>query len=455
MSSAHIPLTMLIHGGPPPPRGSITLMPRHPDLPKAFADLGLEAPALRALAHLEYHKPTQIQTEMIPHILAGKDVLGQAQTGTGKTAAFGLPILQMIDPQGRMQALVLTPTRELAAQVVGEFRRLAKFMELHCIPVYGGTRIKTQLHQLGRRPHAVVGTPGRVMDLLDRGALKFDALRFAVLDEVDRMLDIGFRDDIRRILGRINHTHQTAFVSATIDDEIKRLAHKYMHDPVEIDVSRDELTVAEVSQYYCTVDPWDRFRLLRLLLKIEKPRLAIIFCNTKHGARKLAKRLHAEGIDAREIHGDLVQQKREQIMERFRNHKIPVLVATDLAARGIDVHNITHIINFDAPQDIQIYVHRIGRTARMGKSGKAITFVLRDQGDQLTEIEKLINKEIPQLFVDGFKPSPPPRESFDARRPGAVPVPSSPMPSTAAPAAQATPRTLGGKFPVPKRFRRR
>ncbi len=430
-------------------------MPRHPDLPKAFAALGLEAPALRALAHLEYHEPTQIQTEMIPHILAGKDVLGQAQTGTGKTAAFGLPILQMIDPQGRMQALVLTPTRELAAQVVGEFRRLAKFMELHCIPVYGGTRIKTQLHQLGRRPHAVVGTPGRVMDLLDRGALKFDALRFAVLDEVDRMLDIGFRDDIRRILGRINHTHQTAFVSATIDDEIKRLAHKYMHDPVEIDVSRDELTVAEVSQYYCTVDPWDRFRLLRLLLKIEKPRLAIIFCNTKHGARKLAKRLHAEGIDAREIHGDLVQQKREQIMERFRNHKIPVLVATDLAARGIDVHNITHIINFDAPQDIQIYVHRIGRTARMGKSGKAITFVLRDQGDQLTEIEKLINKEIPQLFVDGFKPTPPPRESFDARRPGAVPVPSSPMPSTAAPAAQATPRTLGGKFPVPKRFRRR
>jgi ATP-dependent RNA helicase DeaD len=269
------------------------------------------------------------------------------------------------------------------------------------------------------------------------------------------MLDIGFRDDIRRILGRINHTHQTAFVSATIDDEIKRLAHKYMHEPVEIDVSRDELTVAEVSQYYCTVDPWDRFRLLRLVLKNEKPRLAIIFCNTKHGARKLAKRLHAEGIDAREIHGDLVQQKREHIMERFRNHKIPVLVATDLAARGIDVHNITHIINFDAPQDIQIYVHRIGRTARMGASGKAITFVLRDQGNQLTEIEKLINKEIPQLFVDGFKPTPPPRESFDARRPDAVPVPSSPMPRPAVPAAEAAPRTLGGKFPVPKRFRRR
>jgi ATP-dependent RNA helicase DeaD len=430
-------------------------MPRHPDLPKAFADLGLETPALRALAYLDYQKPTAIQSEIIPPMLAGKDVLGQAQTGTGKTAAFGLPILQMIDPQGRLQALVLTPTRELAAQVVGEFRRLAKFMELHCVPVYGGTRIKTQLHQLGRRPHAVIGTPGRVMDLLDRRALRFDALRFAVLDEVDRMLDIGFRDDIRRILGQINHPHQTAFVSATIDDEIKRLAHNYMSEPVEIDVSRDELTVAEVSQYYCTVDPWDRFRLLRLVLKSEKPRLAIIFCNTKHGARKLAKRLHAEGIDAREIHGDLVQQKREHIMERFRNHKIPVLVATDLAARGIDVHNITHIINFDAPQDIQVYVHRIGRTARMGASGKAITFVLRDQGNQLTEIEKLINKEIPQLFVDGFKASPPPRESFDAPHPGAAPVPPSPMPQTTVPAVETPPATLGGKFPVPKRFRRR
>ncbi len=431
-------------------------MHRHPELPKAFADLGLETQVLRALAEIDYKEPTTIQAEIVPLVLAGKDVLGQARTGTGKTAAFGMPMLQMIDLEVRLQILVLTPTRELAAQVLGELRRLARFMEVHCVPAYGGTSIKTQLHQLGRRPHVVVGTPGRVMDLLNRGVLRFDTLRFAVLDEVDRMLDIGFRDDIKNILGRIRHPHQTILVSATIDDEIKRLAHSYMNDPVEVDVSRDQLTVDEVSQYYCTVDPWDKFRLLKLLLDREDPKLAIVFCNTKHGARKLAKRLYERGIDAREIHGDLIQQKRERIMERFRKHKISILVATDLAARGIDVNNITHIINYDAPQDIQVYVHRIGRTARMGASGKAITFVTTEQGSVLTEIEKLINCEIPQLVFEGFQPSPPPRGETgpDLWRPS-IPSPAvePSTPEKKAPPAPA--RTLGGKFPVPKRFRRR
>jgi ATP-dependent RNA helicase DeaD len=431
-------------------------MHRHSDLPKAFADLGLEAQILRALLDIDYQQPTTIQNEIIPLVLAGKDVLGQARTGTGKTAAFGMPMLQMIDPKERLQVLVLTPTRELAAQVLGELRRLAKYMEIHCVPVYGGTRMQTQLHQLGRRPHVVVGTPGRILDLLNRRALCFDTLRFAVLDEVDRMLDIGFRDDIKNILGRIRNRHQTIFVSATIDDEIKRLARNYMTEPVEVDVSRDHLLVDEVSQFYCTVDPWDKFRLLKLLLDREDPRLAIIFCNTKHGARKLARRLHDRGVDAREIHGDLIQQKRERIMERFRKHKISILVATDLAARGIDVHSITHIINYDAPQDIQVYVHRIGRTARMGASGKAITFITREQGDALTEIEKLVNCEIPQLVFEGFEPSPPPRT--DARHDPwspQVPVPAAgpSTPQKKTPPAPA--RTLGGKFPVPKRFRRR
>lgn len=437
----------------------------HPtrELPRPFADLGLDPPLLRALTKLNFQEPTDIQREMIPLVLAGRDVLGQARTGTGKTAAFGLPILQRIRPDGGMQALILAPTRELAAQIVGELRRFSEFLdEINCVPVYGGQRIQQQLHLLGRRPHVVVGTPGRVLDLLGRGALNFDTLEFAVLDEVDRMLDIGFRDDIRRILQRIRQEHQTIFVSATLDDEIKSLARTFTKDAVEVNVSRDEITVDSVEQYYCTVDPWDKFRLLRHILNIESPRLAIVFCNTKHGARKLARRLFAAGIEAKEIHGDLVQQKRERVMERFRRHKIPVLVATDLASRGIDVTAISHIINYDLPKDIQAYVHRIGRTARMGAFGKAISLVLRDEGPQLTQIEKLINKELQSLVLDGFEPSPPPSEFGEAPvarggRPvegagrGAQTGTTQGQPA----AAPAVPRTLGSKFPVSRRRRRR
>ncbi len=435
-------------------------MQRHPDLPKAFADLGLEVPVLRALVAMGFSEPSPIQREIVPVVLSGRDVLGQARTGTGKTAAFGMPALQMVDPHGRLQTVVLTPTRELAAQIVGEFRRIAQFMEIHCVPVYGGTAMKQQMHALGRKPHVIVGTPGRVMDMLQRGAISFDGVKMAILDEVDRMLDIGFRDDIRKILGRITHPHQTVFVSATLDDEIRRLAKQYMTDPAEINVSRDDLTVEEVSQFYCVVEPWDKFKLLRLVLQKEAPKLAIVFTNTKHGARKVAQRLHAAGIDCREIHGDLVQQKRERIMERFRKHQIPVLVATDLAARGIDVHEITHIINYDLPQDIQVYVHRIGRTARMGSSGRAITFVTREQGNDLTEIEMLINKQIAKLEIEGFQATPPPRESMDRPGPSHGTSPSLPTPAAATAtqvAAQAPPSgpSLSGKFPLSRRHRRR
>lgn len=437
-------------------------MHRQHDLPQAFAELGLEVPILRALAAMGFKEPSPIQQELVPLVLSKRDVLGQARTGTGKTAAFGMPVLQMIDPAGRLQAMVLTPTRELAAQVVGEFRRLAQFTEIHCVPVYGGTRMKQQLHLLGRRPHVIIGTPGRVMDMMQRRAIELDSLRFAILDEVDRMLDIGFRDDIRKILGGIKNPHQTVFVSATIDGEIKKLALQYMKDPAEINVSKDDLTVDEVAQSYVVVDPWDKFRLLKQVLDQEKPRLAIIFCNTKHAARKLAKRLHAANIVAKEIHGDLVQQKRERIMERFRKHQIPVLVATDLAARGIDVHQISHIINYDLPQEIAIYVHRIGRTARMGASGKAITFVTREEGPQLTLIEKMINKELQKAEIVGFEPSPPPREGTlggDGPRPRAPGPASRGAAVSTAPAESARPvtagRPLGGKYPLSRRSRRR
>ena len=433
-------------------------MHKHHTLSAPFADLGIETPFLRAVEKLGFAEPTEIQVRIIPLVLQGRDVLGQARTGTGKTAAFGLPILQMIDQEKHLQAVVLVPTRELAVQVAAELRRLSDSTGVHVVPVYGGQRIKHQLHLLGRKPHVVVGTPGRVIDLLQRGALTFAHIRFAVLDEVDRMLDIGFRDDIRTILSQIKTEHQTVFVSATVIDEIKQLAKRYMTDPVEVNVSRDELTVEEVCQAYMTVEPWDKFHLLRLLLDRENPRLAIVFCNTRHSVRRLAKRLHGAGIDAREIHGDLVQQKRERVMNRFRKHKLPVLVATDLAARGIDVQGISHIINYDIPDDPHAYVHRIGRTARMGMFGKAITLVTREQGKQLTEVEKLINKEVPEDRIEGFVARPRPAGvaagSWPAARRSERPVPAVSESGTKAAAAPSRGKRLGAKFKPARRRRR-
>ncbi len=444
-------------------------MPKSAKLPSAFAELGIETPLLRALGKAGFETPSDIQKKLIPLVLEGRDVLGQAKTGTGKTAAFGLPVLQMINPEGRLQSLILVPTRELAVQVAGELKRLSDGTTIHIVPVYGGQKIKHQLHLLGKKPHIVVGTPGRVMDLLGRRALTFDHIRFAILDEVDRMLDIGFRDDIREILSQIRTEHQTVFVSATFNDEIKKLARQYMQDPEDVNVSQDEITVANVKQTYLTVDPWDKFRLLMMILDREDPQLAIVFCNTKHAVRRLAKKLHDAGVDAKEIHGDLVQQKRERVMSRFRKHKLSVLVATDLAARGIDVQGITHIVNYDMPPDCEVYVHRIGRTARMGTFGKAISFVTREQGKELTNIEMLINQEIEQETVEGFTPRPP-RDDFEASSPpggggGRGRSSFTPQP-VATPAANeqkddsdastvktGKPKRLGGKF-KPKRRRR-
>jgi ATP-dependent RNA helicase DeaD len=430
-------------------------MQKHPDLPQAFADLGIEIRFLKALRKMQFVEPTDVQRRMIPHALSGRDLMGQAQTGTGKTAAFGLPILQQLNPAGQLQGICLAPTRELAVQVSGELRRLAQFANLHIVAVYGGQKVATQLHQLGRKPHFVVGTPGRVMDFMRRRVLKLDAVRFVVLDEVDRMLDIGFRDDIKAILGRVTGKHQTIFVSATIDDEIKRLARRYMKDPLDLDVSRDRMTVEEVDQSYVTVESHDKFRVLRLILKHEDTPTTIVFCNTRAAARKLAKKLHDAGVDAREIHGDLVQRKRDRVMESFRKHQLKVLVATDLAARGIDVSEISHIINYDIPLDSEIYVHRIGRTARMGAKGAAVTFVARSEGKELTSIEKLINQEIPARIVPGFTPSPPRKEPEEAPVPPPVSRLQAPVyAGKDVPAGKLPPKTLGSRF-KPARGRRR
>src|SRR5689334_20820311 len=434
----------------------------HPPVPEAFAALGVRPSILRALAELKFTTPSEIQSLLIPRALAGVDLLGQARTGTGKTAAFGIPILQNATKGLSTQAIILVPTRELAVQVEAEIKRLAEFTPIRSVAVYGGQRISAQMKFLKHGPEIVVGTPGRVIDLLDRRIIDFANIRFVVLDEVDRMLDIGFRDDIRNILSRVKGMkrrvpqdardgepasaggnaaeesdappelptgHQTIFVSATISDEIERLARRYMHEPVEKLIAPgadDKPTVEEVEQWYFSVNAWDKYRLLRMLLERENPDLAIVFCKTKRGAEKLAKKLHADNIECREIHGNLAQNKRERVMKSFRGGKFDVLVATDLASRGIDVADISHIINFDIPEDPEVYVHRVGRTARMGAAGKAFTFVSREQGDELTKVESLINMVVPQATLEGFEPSPPPAD-WTEQRPGDMP--SKPVPS--------------------------
>lgn len=379
-------------------------------LPEAFAKLGLESALLRSLAEIHFTTPSEIQEKLIPVALTGADILGQARTGTGKTAAFGLPILQRLDLDQPFQAIVVVPTRELAVQVEAELKRFARHKPVRFALSYGGTKISGNLKLMGHQPHVVVGTPGRILDLIDRGALVLNRMRFVVCDEVDRMFDIGFRDDIRKILGMCTSPHQTMFVSATISDDIERMVSKHMTNPQRIfTASKDEqLTNPEAVQFYVGVQPWDKQRAIRMLLRQEKPSLAIVFCRTKRSVDKVAAGLTHDGIPASPIHGDLMQNKRERVMRGFRTGKIHVLVATDLASRGIDVHEITHIVNYDIPEDPEVYVHRVGRTARMGATGRAFTFVAKGQAQLQTEVEKLINNLLTEYRIEGFVPSPEP-----------------------------------------------
>jgi ATP-dependent RNA helicase DeaD len=373
-----------------------------------FADLGLRNSVLKGVTAAGFIHPTAIQGQLIPLIIAGRDVIGQAKTGTGKTAAFGLPLIHSQHRDVGFQTLILAPTRELAIQIAAELQELAKFTPIKVAPIYGGQRISSQADKLRRDPEIIVGTPGRVMDLVERGMIKLANVRFAVLDEVDRMLDIGFREDIRKILGMCPKQRQTIFVSATISSDIEKLARQYMQDPEKLVVSSGSLTVSLVQQFYLTVMPWDKKRLLRHLLTHEEPALTIVFCRLKRVCDELARYLTEKGIDAHAIHADLPQTKRNQVMERLRSGKLAVLIASDLASRGIDVENITHVINYDLPDDVELYVHRIGRTARAGKGGVAWSFVTPEQGGLLTDIEQLINAEIPKLDYPDFEPGPVP-----------------------------------------------
>ena len=418
-----------------------------------FADLGLREDVLKGLEEAGFVHPTHIQAQLIPMVMQGKDTLGQAKTGTGKTASFSLPQLHLIDEDKPIQALVLAPTRELAIQITAEINELAKHTKIKAIAITGGASFGKQRQGIEGGAQIIVGTPGRVMDLNHRGDLPFEHLKFAVLDEVDRMLDIGFRDDIRKILGKIRGKHQTVFVSATISQEIDRLARRFMGDDVQkIVTSAKSLTVSQVTQSYVPVPKYDKRRMLVHLLKHEEPALTVVFCRMKVTVRDVTKYLNDKGLKAFEIHGDLNQTKRNRIIQRLREGKLEVLVASDLASRGLDVGGITHIINYDLPEDPEIYVHRIGRTARAGRSGTAWSFVTPEEGQRLTEIEKLTGVLIEKLEYPDFQFRAPRKPMSDRPRPAKAKTPEPAEPVAPQPDPTKFPGGIVPKGPPPRRM---
>ena len=390
-----------------------------------FLGLGLSETTLDALAKADYLEPTPVQAGLIPKAMAGVDLMGQARTGTGKTAAFAVPILERLSPHragADPQALVLVPTRELAVQVRDEFAKLAAGRRVGIVAVYGGKPIRKQTEQLDRGVEVVVGTPGRVLDHMGRGTLRLGDLSCVVLDEADRMLDIGFRPDIEKILRRCPQSRQTLLLSATIPPPVKRLAERYMRDPEMLDFSPTDVAVETIEQFYFTIDPVKKFDLLVELIRREEMRQAIIFCRTRRGTEKVASRLRRKLQSVDSIHGDLPQRVRDRVMAEFREGKIRHLVATDVVGRGIDVTRISHIINYDVPQFCDDYVHRVGRTGRMGREGVAYTFVTPEEGNELTRIEMRINRLLKRQEVPGFEAFAAPAPPADAPPPAPKPV---------------------------------
>jgi len=362
----------------------------------AFTELGLSAPLLAAIEEVGYEAPTAIQARTIPALLAGRDVIGQAQTGTGKTAAFALPILQSLDvDNAEVQALVLTPTRELAIQVAEAIHTYSKRMgAVRVLPVYGGQPMQQQIRRLRAGVHIVVGTPGRVMDHLRRGTLAFDALETVVLDEADEMLRMGFIDDVEWILGQMPGARQLALFSATMPREIRRIAERHLRDPERVEIEHATVTVAETEQRYLNVTERQKADALTRVLEVEAPEAALVFVRTKTGAAELAERLQARGYAAEAMHGDMTQAQREQTIRRLRAGQVETVIATDVAARGLDVERITHVVNYDVPWDAQSYVHRIERTGRSGPAGTVILFVTSRETRLLETIERFTGQRI-------------------------------------------------------------
>ena len=342
---------------------------------------------LKAISELEWEEPTPVQERGIPMASEGTDLMAQAQTGTGKTGAFAIPIIDKLDKNGKIQCLVVVPTRELAVQVTEDFADLSKHTGHTPVAIYGGQSMNVQVAKLRKGVECVVGTPGRVMDLMRRGELDFGGVRFVVLDEADRMLDMGFIDDIEWILGRVPKKRQTMLFSATLPEQIRDLAKRYMRNPREIIISQDTLTVPKTDQVYINVGRRNKIWALCRILDGERPHRAMIFCSTKRMVDVLSGKLKGYGYPAVGIHGDLTQAARDKVMEKFRSGKARILIATDVAARGLDIEDVTHVINYDIPENPEDYIHRIGRTARAGKEGRAITFVTKEEQHLVKAIE--------------------------------------------------------------------
>ncbi len=363
-----------------------------------FNDLPLSKDVLRGIKDLGFEKPSPIQAQSIMPLLEGRDVIGQAQTGTGKTAAFGIPMVESIDLNDkRVQGLVLAPTRELAVQIAEHISRISRYTGIRVCPIYGGEKINRQIKQLKSGVHIVVGTPGRIIDHLERGTLKLRAVHMVVLDEADRMLDMGFVHDINKILDKVPENRQTSLFSATIDRNVWKICNKYMDRPEKVLVSKDEIALEQIEQRYVKVDPMSRFPILKELIVDQGIRKAIIFTRTKRGAYGLSRKLKRSGYNADALHGNLSQPQRDRVTRAFRKDKVDFLVATDIAARGLDISGITHIINYNIPRETLVYFHRIGRTARMEAEGVAITFVAHGEEEALAEIKAQTGTRITEL----------------------------------------------------------
>ncbi|MGS0763075.1 DEAD/DEAH box helicase [Syntrophomonas curvata] len=360
-----------------------------------FEQLNIDHHILKALSNMGFEETTPIQKETIPLALAGRDLIGRAQTGTGKTAAYGIPLVERCDRDSdHIQGIVITPTRELAIQVAEELNRIGQYKSIRALPIYGGQEIERQIRALKNRPHIIVGTPGRLMDHMRRKTIRLQQVKMVVLDEADEMLNMGFREDIEVILQQMPAGRQNLLFSATIPLHIQTLAGQFMNNPEMIHIKPQEVTVSHIEQYYIETPETQKLDVLCRLLDIDNPGLAIVFGRTKRRVDEIAEALNKRGYSAEGIHGDLTQSRRETIMHRFKSGMTELLIATDVAARGLDISGVTHIYNFDIPQDPESYVHRIGRTGRAGETGKAITLVTPREIGHLKYIEQFTRQKI-------------------------------------------------------------
>ena len=371
--------------------------------PQSFKDLPISKDVLKSLNEIGFDALFPIQAQAIMPLLDGKDVIGQAQTGTGKTAAFGVPMIQRLNPNIKgVQGLILTPTRELAVQVADNIAKFGKYEKIRVLPVYGGESINKQIHALSGNIHIVVGTPGRIIDLMKRNVLKLASVQIVVLDEADRMLDMGFLEDVEYILYKTPRDRQTSLFSATIDDQVMRICNKYMRNPEKILVSKDEIAVTTMKQFYLVINQQGKFEALCNILRQDSVEKAIVFCRTRRDTTRVTEQMHKKGFRVQALHAGFTQAQRDRAIGDFKNGRLSLLVATDVAARGLDIQGITHIINYDVPNDPPVYFHRIGRTARKATNGTAITLVNYGELSDFNKIKSLTKTRIEKMYNEAF-----------------------------------------------------